>query len=70
MSVFLQAAARQDVLLSEERSARQAAVTEAAGLKGQLQALKQQHRQHQLEGARHAEATRTHAAQVCLNPST
>ena len=70
MSVFLQAAARQDVLLNEEKAARQAAVTEAAGLQGLLQALRQQYQQHQLEAARQEEAARTHAAQVCLNPTT
>ena len=68
MSVFLQAAARQDVLLNEEKAARQAAVTEAAGLQGLLLALRQQYQQHQAEAARQREATR--AAQVCLTPTT
>ena len=71
MSVFLQDAVRLDVLLGKEKSARQAAETEAGGLKGQLQALKQQQQQqqHQLEAERQAKATSLHAAQVCLHPT-
>ncbi|KAL3158821.1 hypothetical protein ABBQ32_011547 [Trebouxia sp. C0010 RCD-2024] len=63
-------ACRKDALFDTEKSARHTAETEAAALKGQLQALeRQQQRQQQLEAARQAEATSTHAAQVCLHPT-